>query len=392
MSSGDALDSLAFTGAIAVNEQDLQQKIIAQAKTRISTGVKTHASLAAILQIQNANSVAISQNSNAITGDNDLIAHRDVLRMRAQLLQRLVQIRKAEAVTDAATSPRPSENKRISDLGEGVLSSLEATALPSMSTIQRDQHVRSSGAEQSLRKGVSPGKNSTDVDLAPEASGGDEMHCPVCSKAFLHGESSLAVERHVDRCLRRSATASGVSAANSTGTATSTSARDALDDFFDIEPSESENDVAGALGVQGGCKEINTKAPASQRKESGGYRSKLQKGRKAEAIVSSVHESGRYSRKERVDVIEDDWDETLYHDRLDAARAEELEERSADDGPRVVVLPNGLQLPRRIHQALLPYQITGVQWLWALHRRGVGGVLGDEMGLGKTVQVGYVVP
>lgn len=28
-----------------------------------------------------------------------------------------------------------------------------------------------------------------------------------------------------------------------------------------------------------------------------------------------------------------------------------------------------------------------VQWLWELHLRGLGGLLGDEMGLGKTVQV-----
>lgn len=28
-----------------------------------------------------------------------------------------------------------------------------------------------------------------------------------------------------------------------------------------------------------------------------------------------------------------------------------------------------------------------VQWLWELHCRNLGGLLGDEMGLGKTVQV-----
>lgn len=33
------------------------------------------------------------------------------------------------------------------------------------------------------------------------------------------------------------------------------------------------------------------------------------------------------------------------------------------------------------------YQRVSVQWLWELHLRGLGGLLGDEMGLGKTVQV-----
>ena len=36
--------------------------------------------------------------------------------------------------------------------------------------------------------------------------------------------------------------------------------------------------------------------------------------------------------------------------------------------------------------ALLPFQRTGLRWLWGLHCRGHGGILADEMGLGKTVQ------
>lgn len=33
------------------------------------------------------------------------------------------------------------------------------------------------------------------------------------------------------------------------------------------------------------------------------------------------------------------------------------------------------------------YQQIAVQWLWELHSRKLGGLLGDEMGLGKTVEV-----
>ena len=36
---------------------------------------------------------------------------------------------------------------------------------------------------------------------------------------------------------------------------------------------------------------------------------------------------------------------------------------------------------------LRPYQRKGVQWLWWLHRLGLGGCLADDMGLGKTVQM-----
>ncbi|MET0495033.1 MAG: DEAD/DEAH box helicase [Actinoplanes sp.] len=44
------------------------------------------------------------------------------------------------------------------------------------------------------------------------------------------------------------------------------------------------------------------------------------------------------------------------------------------------VLPDGLLATLR------PYQAEGFQWLAALHRHGLGGVLADDMGLGKTLQ------
>ena len=49
-------------------------------------------------------------------------------------------------------------------------------------------------------------------------------------------------------------------------------------------------------------------------------------------------------------------------------------------------LRNGLSIPGDIASCLFSYQRTGVQWLWELHQKSVGGIIGDEMGLGKTVQ------
>ncbi|CAH8645086.1 unnamed protein product [Heterobilharzia americana] len=36
---------------------------------------------------------------------------------------------------------------------------------------------------------------------------------------------------------------------------------------------------------------------------------------------------------------------------------------------------------------LFDYQRKGVSWLWSLHQKGCGGIVGDEMGLGKTIQI-----
>jgi len=45
------------------------------------------------------------------------------------------------------------------------------------------------------------------------------------------------------------------------------------------------------------------------------------------------------------------------------------------------------KLPGRIFKMLYPHQREGLRWLWGLHCRGTGGILGDDMGLGKTLQV-----
>ena len=42
-------------------------------------------------------------------------------------------------------------------------------------------------------------------------------------------------------------------------------------------------------------------------------------------------------------------------------------------------------------QILRDYQVTGVKWLYNIHKMGFGGILADEMGLGKTIQTIYYI-
>ncbi|XP_071714729.1 protein CHROMATIN REMODELING 24-like [Rutidosis leptorrhynchoides] len=44
-------------------------------------------------------------------------------------------------------------------------------------------------------------------------------------------------------------------------------------------------------------------------------------------------------------------------------------------------------LPSKIATMLYPHQREGLKWLWSLHCKGKGGILGDDMGLGKTMQI-----
>ncbi|TVR62751.1 MAG: DEAD/DEAH box helicase [Spirochaetaceae bacterium] len=45
-----------------------------------------------------------------------------------------------------------------------------------------------------------------------------------------------------------------------------------------------------------------------------------------------------------------------------------------------------IDVPTAFTGSLRPYQRDGLDWLWFLHRYGLGGILADDMGLGKTVQ------
>lgn len=45
------------------------------------------------------------------------------------------------------------------------------------------------------------------------------------------------------------------------------------------------------------------------------------------------------------------------------------------------------KLPGKTAKMLYPHQREGLKWLWSLHCKGKGGILGDDMGLGKTMQI-----
>lgn len=53
----------------------------------------------------------------------------------------------------------------------------------------------------------------------------------------------------------------------------------------------------------------------------------------------------------------------------------------------MVEIGNGFSLHQGVAKRLFPYQKEGVLWMWGLHLKKKGGILGDDMGLGKTIQV-----
>ena len=102
--------------------------------------------------------------------------------------------------------------------------------------------------------------------------------------------------------------------------------------------------------------------------------------------IDSEDERGPPAKKKRFATksaptkrVFDDGDEEMYRQRVEEngyARNEPLHK-----------IDNLFKVPQSIWKKLYKYQRVSVQWLWELHCRNLGGLLGDEMGLGKTVQV-----
>ncbi|XP_050579248.1 DNA excision repair protein ERCC-6-like isoform X4 [Bombus affinis] len=91
--------------------------------------------------------------------------------------------------------------------------------------------------------------------------------------------------------------------------------------------------------------------------------------KKRKSLTKSVH-----SKR-----VLDDGNEEMYRERVEKSGYPKDEPLHKID--------NLFKIPQSIWKKLYKYQKVSVQWLWELHLRGLGGLLGDEMGLGKTVQV-----
>ena len=65
------------------------------------------------------------------------------------------------------------------------------------------------------------------------------------------------------------------------------------------------------------------------------------------------------------------------------------EKENGGDGSNVTFVHGNMtfMLPPKVAKILFPHQLEGIKWLWGLHIKGMGGILGDDMGLGKTMQV-----
>ena len=114
--------------------------------------------------------------------------------------------------------------------------------------------------------------------------------------------------------------------------------------------------------------------------------------------IRKDYTSGRNVKNEKYEDIDDDDDDdcVVTSGQKFVQKVETKHEKvhilndDSDDtkGPFSLSNPKfNFSLPSKIATMLYPHQREGLKWLWSLHCKGKGGILGDDMGLGKTMQV-----
>lgn len=77
-----------------------------------------------------------------------------------------------------------------------------------------------------------------------------------------------------------------------------------------------------------------------------------------------------------------------YYDSLEQSLAfSKNDDDDEEDKVDYHLVKGKLKIPIDTWNKLYSYQQEAVKWLWKLHKKPTGGILGDEMGLGKTVQI-----
>ena len=277
--SGSTLSHLAALGVAAYDEADLSAAVVLAARTRAATGVSTSATLqdlTTILAETDKSIEALAHGGTSAAVSSELRTRYDALRMRRQLLSRIIKLRKSDEAM-AARKAGPGGAKAamrtagdvLATLGQsaqGVASALEegeiTTAVAPGASIQAEAISTSALPRAPLHSSAGRRLPSlrNDAPLVPsssrkklDASRGTVAHpveqaaashrqrrvsvestapslhppgverlvtCPVCSEVLatdgttMTTEQTNDVQRHVERCLERPSRLRGASTSN----------------------------------------------------------------------------------------------------------------------------------------------------------------------------------
>lgn len=245
MASEFSSSLLSRLGAVAVDESKVQEDVLRQARTRGSVGVSTSASLAVIQQVQAATVSALTVLATRAAGlpfhddagstglSADDLRRRDELRMRQQLLARLVKLRKAEAAMGAGAGSGGGAPAGVSDKKAGRAA--VAAVLDSLGRQPSPPAAAAGGGDGDAEEGEVP-----DVPVAPAApralpvsssrgasSGASTASVPAASASRVRFAGAAEVANS-QTAAGRDATASANSRSRADGSRATSGSRDAV--------------------------------------------------------------------------------------------------------------------------------------------------------------------
>eukprot|EP00903_Cladosiphon_okamuranus_P019263 g17709.t1 len=233
------------------------------------------------------------------------------------------------------------------------------------------------------------------------------VECPLCAQHVQVDDPAnpdVSISKHMDRCSRSSRRKSCHRLAGEDCVAGSGAAASAEDGAgnrkggSNIGDGEQAHDEGRGRSLVDASRRSATEAAKGVHTSSAKSKDKGKKPEGAKRQKALSQASSPEGEKNAVKVLGggqplvDDFEDADFETRKARILGASLGNGLSDDstaglGSNPSELENGLNVDRGIAERLFQFQLTGVRWMWQLHRQGAGGIIGDEMGLGKTVQV-----
>ncbi|XP_062566324.1 DNA excision repair protein ERCC-6-like [Saccostrea cucullata] len=105
------------------------------------------------------------------------------------------------------------------------------------------------------------------------------------------------------------------------------------------------------------------------------------------ATEGKISEALEYNKKALAICFSDKLEKRIQKMESYLASNEDEEEEEMGESGGMVHMGNNFYLYKDLVKNLYAHQKQGVMWMWGLHQKRKGGILGDDMGLGKTIQV-----
>lgn len=237
---------------------------------------------------------------------------------------------------------------------------------------------------------ITTNENATNIDLETTATSTSvKTMCPLCQEEIEapdQGRLDEELSKHMGDCQTSRRRTRGQRQS-------SRQAAIKVKSYAEPDDEEGEDDVPAISQTK-----YNTRTRARKQRRNVDnqgdevYETTSRDDEEEELLVDTIHDTlssdersaNRINPPESSQAL-DDFEEDDYEDRVDnwivngVAKMRDMKERDQDEQPPgEEIYDGGLLIPAWINDRLFPYQRTGLQWMWELHRQQAGGIIGGK--------------